>query len=129
MTLKNRDLEMVQAKSRKSVAELNANAKAEQAQIDANAQLKVEEIKGETLVTKTQAETKGSCDAELISVKATNESQKKIAAKMREIADIKSEIIQTVGDGEKNISTVMTSRRKYEHLNKKLDIIRSFKHN
>lgn len=48
---------------------------------------------------------------------------------MREIADIKSEIIQTVGDGEKNIATVMTSRRKYEHLNKKLDIIKSFKYN
>lgn len=103
MTLKNRDLEMVQAKMRKSVAELNANAKAEQAQIEADAQLKVEEIKGETLVTRTTAETKGECDATLISVKAKNESQKKIAAKMKEIADIKAQVIQTVGDGEKSI--------------------------
>ena len=48
---------------------------------------------------------------------------------MREIADIKAQIISTVGEGEKTISTVMQSRRKYEHLNKKLEIIRGFKHN
>ena len=54
---------------------------------------------------------------------------KQIAAKMREIADIKAEIISTIGEGEKSISQVMQSRRKYEHLNKKLDIIEAFKHN
>ena len=78
VTLKNRDLELVQAKAKKSVAEINANAKAEMAQIEADAQLKVEEIKGETLVTKTKEQTKGECDAELIEVKAKNESQKKL---------------------------------------------------
>ena len=42
MTLKARDLELVQAKAKKSVAEINATAKAEQAQIEADSQLKVE---------------------------------------------------------------------------------------
>ena len=97
MTLKARDLELVQAKAKKSVAEINATAKAEQAKIEADSNLKVEEIKGDTLVTKTKEQTKGECDAELIEVKARNESQKKIAAKMREIADVKAQIIQTVG--------------------------------
>jgi len=129
MTLKARDLELVQAKAKKSVAEINATAKAEQAKIEADSNLKVEEIKGDTLVTKTKEQTKGECDAELIEVKARNESQKKIAAKMREIADVKAQIIQTVGEGEKSIATVMQSRRKYEHLNKKLDIIKGFKQN
>ena len=36
MTLKKRDLELVQAKAQKSVAEINATAKAEQAQIEAD---------------------------------------------------------------------------------------------
>ena len=101
MTLKKRDLELVQAKAKKSVAEINAQAQAEQAKIEADAQLKVEEIKGETLITKTKQQTKGECDAELITVKATNESHKKIAAKMLEIADTNAQIIQTVGEGEK----------------------------
>ena len=48
---------------------------------------------------------------------------------MLEIADTKAQIIQTVGEGEKQISTVMQSRRKYEHLNKKLEIIEGFKNN
>ena len=60
-------------------------------------------------------------------MKAKNESQKRIAAKMREIAEIKAQVISTVGEGEKSIATVMQSRRKYEHLNKKLDIIKAFK--
>jgi len=42
MTLKARDLELIQAKAKKSVAEINATAKADQAQIEADAQLKVE---------------------------------------------------------------------------------------
>ena len=62
-------------------------------------------------------------------MKSKNESQKKIAAKMREIAEVKAQIITTIGEGEKSIATVMQSRRKYEHLNKKLDIIKGFKHN
>lgn len=129
MTLKKRDLELVHAKAKKAVAELDATAKAEKARIEADAQLKVEEIKGATLVTKTKEATKGECDAEIITVKAQNESQKKIAAKMLEIADTKAKVIETIGEGEKSISTVMQSRRKYEHLNKKLEIIKGFKDN
>ena len=48
---------------------------------------------------------------------------------MLEIADTKAKVIETVGEGEKAISTVMQSRRKYGHLNKKLEIIKGFKEN
>jgi len=129
LTHKSRELELVRARAAKSVAEINATAQAERAQIEADAKLKVEEIRGETLVTKAKEQVAGQCEAQLIAVRAKNESQKQIAAKMREIADIKAEIISTIGEGEKSISQVMQSRRKYEHLNKKLDIIEAFKHN
>lgn len=129
MTLSNRELELVRANADKSVAEINAQAAAEQAQIEADAQLTNEQIKGDTLVTKTRDETQGQCDAELITVQAKNTSNKKIAAKMLDIADQKADTINTVGQGEKDISQVMQSRRKYEHLNKKLEVIRAFKHN
>ena len=48
---------------------------------------------------------------------------------MLEIADIKAETINTVGQAESKISSVMQSRRKYEYLNKKLDVVRAFKDN
>lgn len=53
----------------------------------------------------------------------------KIAAKMQEIAGIKAKTIETIGTGEASIAKVMASRRKYEHLDAKLDVIRSFKNN
>ena len=42
---------------------------------------------------------------------------------MLEVADLKAETINVIGKGEKNISKVMASRRKYEYLDKKMDVI------
>lgn len=129
LVLTRRELKIIQANAKKQVAEIRAQAKAEVSQIDADADLKNEQIKGETLITKTQDETKGECEAQLIEVEAQNECNMKIAAKMLEIADLKADTINTIGQGESNISQVMQSRRKYEHLNKKLEVIEAFKGN
>ena len=48
---------------------------------------------------------------------------------MLEVADLKADTINTIGNGEAAISNVMQSRRKYEHLNKKLEVISAFKDN
>ena len=48
---------------------------------------------------------------------------------MLEIADLKAETINVIGQGEKEISSVMQSRRKYEYLDKKMDVIKGFKSN
>ena len=88
-----------------------------------------ETIKGETLITKTRDETKGQCDANMIKTEAVNECNKNIASKMLEIADLKADTINTVGNGESQVSAVMQSRRKYEYLGKKLDVIKAFKGN
>ena len=95
----------------------------------ADSELKNEQIKGETLVTKTIDSTKGQCEAELTEIEAKNECNKKIAAKMLEIADIKSETINVIGNGEAEISNVMKSRRYFEYMNKKLGVIEAFKNN
>ena len=129
LTLKKRELEIIRANAKKSVAEINAQAMAEVAQIQADSELKNEQIKGETLVTKTIDETKGQCEAEITEIEAKNDSSKKIAAKMLEVADTKADTINTIGNGEAAISNVMQSRRKYEHLNKKLEVISAFKDN
>ena len=129
ITLNRRELETVRANAKKAVAEIDAQADAQQAQIRADSELQNETIKGETLVTKTRDETKGQCEAEMIEVESKNACNKKIAEMMLQIADIKAETIGVIGDGESKVSTVMQSRRKYEHLNKKLDVIRSFKNN
>ena len=63
MTLTQRELEVVRANAKKSVAEIKAQSTAEQAQIKADSELKNETIKGDTLVTKTTDETKGKCEA------------------------------------------------------------------
>lgn len=129
ITLNRRELETVRANAKKAVAEINAQADAQQAQIQADSELRNETIKGETLVTKTRDETKGKCEAEMIEVEAKNTCNKKIAEMMLEIADVKAETINVIGQGEAQVSTVMQSRRKYEHLNRKLDVIRSFRNN
>lgn len=65
----------------------------------------------------------------MIEVEAKNSCNKRIAETMLSVADIKADTINVIGDGEAKISNVMQSRRKYEHLNKKLDVIRSFRNN
>ena len=65
----------------------------------------------------------------MIEVEAKNECSTKIASKMLEVADLKADTINTIGQGESQISQVMQSRRKFEHLNKKLEVIESFKNN
>ena len=79
------------------MAEINASAVAERAQITADAELKNEQIKGDTLIAKTRDETKGTCEAKIITVEAKNTCNKNIANKMLEIADLKAETIGIIG--------------------------------
>ena len=48
---------------------------------------------------------------------------------MLEVADLKAETINVIGQGEAQISKVMESRRKYEYLDKKMEVIKGFKAN
>lgn len=91
--------------------------------------MKKQQIDGETLVTKSKDESLGTSQAQAIEVAANNESKKKIAAKMFDIMGIRSATIDTVGQGEGAVAKVMNMRRKYEHLNAKTDVIRSFREN
>jgi len=59
---------------------------AEQEQIQADGDLKKEEINGETLLTKTRDEAIGMAEAQLIEISAKNTCNIKIAGKMLEIA-------------------------------------------
>ena len=95
-----RELEVIRSNAKKAVDETNAMGRAEQAQIIADSDLKKQEIDGDTLVTKTRDETKGLSEAELIEIQAKNESEKKIATKMREIASKKSDTIEIMANGE-----------------------------
>lgn len=77
-------------------------------------------------MTKTRDEARGRCEARVVEVDAKNSCNKSIAAKMLEVADLKAETINVIGQGEKSISKVMASRRKYEYLDKKMDVIKGF---
>lgn len=100
LVLEKRELEVIRANSRKSVAEIKAAAVAEQAQILAESELKNEEIKGETLIIKYKDSTIGETLATRIGVDAKNTSNKNIAAKMLDVADLKAETLKIVGEGE-----------------------------
>lgn len=65
----------------------------------------------------------------MIDIDAVNTCNKQLAAKMLEIANLKADTINTIGNGEAQVAQVMTSRRKYEYLGKKLDVIKAFKDN
>lgn len=129
ITLNNRELEVIRANAQKSVAEIKAHGIAEQAQIEAESEMKLEEIKGDTLVTKSRDEANGQAEAALLGVEAKNECNMKLAAKMLEVSEVKSQTIEIIGTGESQISKVMASRRKYEHLDAKLNVIKAFKSN
>lgn len=77
-------------------------------------------------MTKERDEARGRCEAQIVQVDAKNECNKSIASKMLEVADLKSETINVIGQGEKEIGQVMQSRRKYEYLDKKMDVIKGF---
>jgi hypothetical protein len=81
------------------------------------------------MIYKTKNESMGWAEASLIECQAKNESEKKLAVKMKEIAQMKSDTIEIVANGEGNISKVMTCRRKYEHLNAKTEVIKAFQGN
>jgi hypothetical protein len=59
LVLEKRELEIIRANARKSVAEIKATAVADQAHILAKSELKNEEIKGETLIIKYKDTTIG----------------------------------------------------------------------
>lgn len=77
-------------------------------------------------MTKTRDEARGRCEARIVEVDARNSCNKSLAAKMLEVADLKAETINVIGQGEKNIGKVMASRRKYEYLDKKMEVIKGF---
>lgn len=129
ITLEKRELEVIKANALKTVAETKATGVAEQAQIKADSELQNEQIKGDTLVTKTRDEARGRCEARIVEVDARNSCNKSLAAKMLEVADLKAETINVIGQGEKNIGKVMASRRKYEYLDKKMEVIKGFQSN
>lgn len=58
-------------------------------------------------MTKTRDEAKGKCEAQIVEVDAKNSCSKSIASKMLEVAELKAETINIIGQGEKAISKVM----------------------
>lgn len=65
----------------------------------------------------------------MIEVEAKNSCNIKIAKKMQEIAQMKADTIDCKAENEAKITSVMEARRKYEHLDAKVDVISSFKDN
>ena len=81
MTTTSRDLQLTQANAVKSVAEINEQAIAEVAQITADAERKNQEVRAETLMTKTADEAKGNSECKMITCEAENSAGQMLAAK------------------------------------------------
>jgi uncharacterized protein affecting Mg2+/Co2+ transport len=65
----------------------------------------------------------------MINVEAKNQCNVTIAKKMLEVAEVKSKTLQVIGEGEVQAQDVLAARRKYEYLEQKLEVLRSFRHN
>jgi hypothetical protein len=100
ITLTTRELQIVQANAKKSVAEINAHAKAEQSQISATADLENEIIVGDTLITKAVENTKGKCEASMIDAETENKCNLILAQKTLEVAEKKAQTLDIIGKGE-----------------------------
>lgn len=79
------------------------------------------------MLTKSKDETNGKMEAELVEIRAKNECNMKIAAKMKQLADINCQTIDVTASGESQVSKVMAARRKYEHLAAKTKVLSMFK--
>jgi len=71
----------------------------------------------------------GNSEAKLIVVEAENSKDQVIAAKKNEVSEMRAEQTSIQGKGESQVAQVMASRRKYEYLNSKLDVIKSIRDN
>ena len=129
ITLTQRELKIIRGNAKKTVAELNETSNADEAIIIAEAELKKAVIEGDTLVLESTDVAKGRSEASLVEIEAKNTCDKMMASKMFEVAQLKADTISTIGQGEGQIQKVMASRRKYEHLNAKMEVLDSFKNN
>ena len=91
--------------------------------------MKCETVKGDTAIIKAVDEAEGTCLAALIEVDARNDREKTLAAQKNKISEMKAEMLEVIGKGEAQVANVMQSRRKYDYLNSKLDVIRAFRDN
>ncbi len=77
----------------------------------------------ETKIISNKLRAEGKMEAEKMTVENDAYCQKILAAKMNSVADKNAESLKIEGEAEGQLTKVLGSRRKFEYLNKKLEVI------
>ncbi len=129
LALVEREDKIINAELEKSVAEIDARKTAETKRLTAESELKGQEINAETKIIQNKLLAEGKAEALKIKVDAQAKCQMMMANKMSEVADKNSEAIRIQGTTEGELAKVLASRRQYEFLNKKLDVVKAIGQN
>ena len=124
LSIVDRDLKIIQGEGQKSVNEIDEQTKAEVKRIEAESQLKAAEIRAQTLINSQKTKAEGEADAMLTQVKAEGQCQKILAQQDSVVAQKNAEKVLTEGKGEESLKNVLTNRRLYTTLTKKLDVVK-----
>lgn len=129
LSIVDRDLKIIQGEGQKSVNEIDEQTKAEVKRIEAESQLKAAEIRAQTLINSQKTKAEGEADAMLTQVKAEGQCQKILAQQDSVVAQKNAEKVLTEGKGEESLKNVLTNRRLYTTLTKKLDVVKEMGQN
>jgi hypothetical protein len=124
-----RELKLVEAYASKAVEEIRAKQSAKEKSIATESKLTAAQIRAETEIIKAKMLADGK--AQSIIIQAENEAycSVKLAEQMNAVADKNAEAIRVEGEAEGQLTKVMQSRRMYEYLNKKLEVLLALAHN
>lgn len=86
-------------------------------------------IKNETLIIQEKISAEGEAESKNITTDALNYSEKRIATQMEQNADMNAEVTKLEGNVEAELAKVLASRRQYEYLNSKLEILKTLSNN
>eukprot|EP00347_Sterkiella_histriomuscorum_P018054 403346966 len=129
LALVDRDLKVIQAEGQKMVSEINERTRAEEKKIQAESELKAAEIRAENQILQAKLLAQGLAEADTTSIHAENQSKLILAEQENKVAEKNAEAIKIEGIAEGELQKVLSLRRLYEYLNKKLDVVRQIGQN
>ena len=127
--LNTRELKIIQAEAKKSVAEISEQTQTEEKRINAEAQLEAQIIKGDTKVLESKLSADGEAEVKTIEVESRNYCEKTLAEQESKVAEMNAEVTRIEGETENQLQKVLANRRLYEFLNAKLIAMESLADN
>lgn len=126
---KEKEIEAVKAKTKRTKAEYDAKIEALVNSIDADTDLKYNEIVAEAKLVETQIKEEATAEAAKIIAEADAYKAKAIANAEREVASMIAEAVKLEGQAESKLQRAFAAKRAHDEIMRKIDAVNSFADN